>query len=197
MSKLKILVILGSTRQGRFGDKPAHWLRDFLNRDERLDAELVDLREVPLPFFDQPRSPLRVTDGDYGNDVANRWAAQVAAADGFVMTAAEYNHGYTPVLKNAIDWIGLEWRRKPVTFIGYGNAGGARAIEQLRQVVVEMQMVPLKYAVHLPSSVYLALMKETAPVDAVHFAPVEQAATALREDLAWWAKTLRDARQGG
>ena len=144
MSKLKIMVVIGSTREGRFADKPAHFIADFLNQDPRVDAELVDLRDWPLPFFDQAKSPSRVTDGDYGNALANEWAKKIASADGFVMTAAEYNHGYTAVLKNAIDWLGVEWRRKPITFIGYGNAGGARAVEQLRQVAIEMQLVPMK-----------------------------------------------------
>jgi NAD(P)H-dependent FMN reductase len=191
---LKILVILGSTREGRFGDKPAQWIRDFLSRDDRLQVELVDLRDWPLPMFDQPKSPTRVTDGDYGHPVASRWAAKVGEADGFVIVAAEYNHGYTAVLKNALDWIYAEWRRKPVTFVGYGNAGGARAVEQLRQVAVEFQMAPIKYAVHLPGPVFMAVRNAPAPVDPAHFAPVEQAAGAMRDDLVWWAGALREAR---
>lgn len=195
MDKLKILVILGSTREGRFGDKPASWIRDFLAQDARLDVELVDLRDWPLPLFDQPKGPSRVTDGNYGHPLANEWAKKIAAADGFVLTVAEYNHGYSAVLKNALDWIYAEWRRKPVTFVGYGNVGGARAVEQLRQVAVELQMAPLKFAVHLPGPLYLALMNQKAPVDAAAFAPVEQAAAALRDDLAWWADSLREARR--
>jgi NAD(P)H-dependent FMN reductase len=195
MSNLKILVVIGSTREGRFGEKPARWMADFLNQDPRLEAELVDLRDWPLPFFDQAKAPLRVTDGDYGNALANDWGKKVAGADGFVFTAAEYNHGYTAVLKNAIDWLGTEWRRKPVTFVGYGNAGGARAIEQLRQVAVELQMAPLKHAVHLPGPLYVAIRNEAAPVDPKHFAPLDAAARALRDDLAWWAEALRVARQ--
>jgi NAD(P)H-dependent FMN reductase len=197
VSKLKIHVILGTTREGRFGDKPAHWIRDFLNRDARLEAEVVDLRDWPLPMFDQPRSPTRVTDGNYGHPLANQWAAKNAEADGFVLTAAEYNHGYSAVLKNALDWIYREWRRKPVSFVAYGGVGGARAVEQLRLVAVELQMAPIRFAVHLPSPVYLAVMKESTPVDPVHFGPVEQAATAMRDDLVWWASALRDARQKG
>jgi NAD(P)H-dependent FMN reductase len=191
---LKILVILGSTREGRFGDKPAHWIRDFLSRDGRLVVELVDLSDWPLPMFDQSKSPTRVTDGDYGHPLASRWAAKVGEADGFVIVAAEYNHGYTAVLKNALDWIYAEWRRKPVTFVAYGAVGGARAVEQLRQVAVELQMAPIKHAVHLPGPVFMAVRSAPAPVDPAHFAPVEQAAAAMRDDLAWWGSALREAR---
>ena len=194
MSKLKILVVIGSTREGRFGEKPARWICDFLNRDERFDAELVDLREWPLPFFDQPISPMRVSDGDYKNAVANEWAKKVGGADGFVFSASEYNHGYTAVLKNALDWLGVEWKRKPVTFVGYGNAGGARAVEQLRQVAIELQMAPIKCAVHLPIPIYLAVRELPLPIDPAHFAAGEPAATAMRDDLAWWGAALREAR---
>jgi len=194
MKKLNIPVILGSTREGRFGEKPARWICDVLNADPRYESELIDLRDWPLPSFDSAKAPVYVKDGDYGNPLANRWAAKVAAADGFVVTAAEYNHGYSAVLKNALDWIYGEWVRKPISFVGYGNMGGARAIEQLRQVAVELQMVPLRFAVHLPVSVYLAIMKLTAPVDPAHFAPVEPAALAMLDDLAWWGNVLREAR---
>jgi NAD(P)H-dependent FMN reductase len=195
MAKLKILVILGSTRQGRYGDKPAYWVHGRLNEHADVEAELVDLRDWPLPLFDQPRSPARVTDGNYGHPLANQWAAKVAAADGFVITAAEYNHGYSAVLKNALDWLFREWSHKPVTFVGYGAVGGSRAIEQLRQVVVELEMAPIRHAVHLPREVYIATMKETAPASPALFAPVEAAATAMIGELVWWARALRTARQ--
>jgi NAD(P)H-dependent FMN reductase len=194
MDKLKILVILGTTRSSRYGEKPARWIVDLLNADERLSAELVDLRDWPLPLFDQPRGPAGVTTGDYGHPLANQWAAKVAGADGFVMTAAEYNHGYSAVLKNALDWIYREWRRKPVSFVGYGAVGGARAVEQLRQVVIELQMAPLKYAVHLPAPVFAATRNEPMPVDPSHFAPAEKAALAMKDDLVWWAAALKAAR---
>lgn len=194
MSKLKIHVIIGSTRQGRYADKPAHWIREILNEHEQLDAELVDLRDWPLPMFDQPKGPARVTDGDYGHPLANAWAKKVDEADGFIMMVVEYNHGYTAVLKNAIDWIYREWSRKPVSFVGYGNAGGSRAVEQLRQVAIELQMAPMKSAVHIPGHVYMATMKEAAPIDRKLYVAGEPAAHAMREDLVWWASALREAR---
>ena len=74
MNKARILVILGTTREGRYGDKPAHWIVGRLNEHPQLDAELVDLRDWPLPMFDRPVSPARVTDGEYGSDLAKAWA---------------------------------------------------------------------------------------------------------------------------
>jgi NAD(P)H-dependent FMN reductase len=194
VSKLKILVIIGSTREGRYGDKPAHWIRGRLAAHDDLDVELVDLRDYPLPFFDQAKAPARVTDGHYGNDVADRWAAKLAEADGYVVTAAEYNHGYTAVLKNALDWVFPELVHKPITFVGYGNAGGARAIEQLRQVAVEFQMAPTRFAVHVPVEVLIATRTLTAPIDPALFAPADNAAAAMIKELVWWARTLRAGR---
>ena len=191
---LKIHVIVGSTREGRYGDKPAHWICQRLGEHGGVAAEIVDLRDWPLPFFDQARPPAMVTDGNYGNAVANRFAAKIGEADGFVITAAEYNHGYTAVLKNAFDWTFREWGRKPVTFVGYGNAGGARAIEQLRAVAVELEMAPIRRAVHLPVEVLIATMKETAPAPRELFAKAEPAASLLVADLVWWATALRRAR---
>lgn len=192
--KHKILVILGSTREGRYGDKPAHWITGVLAADPRFDPELVDLRDWPLPFFDQPKSPTRITDGNYGNDVANRWGKKVASADGFVIITAEYNHGPTGVLKNALDWVYREWNRKPVTFVGYGNAGAARAIEQLREIAVELEMAPIRRAVHLPGDIFRATMGQTAPADPALFAPAEASAKLMLDDLAWWTAALATAR---
>jgi NAD(P)H-dependent FMN reductase len=194
MDKARILVILGSTREGRYGDKPAHWIRGRLAEHPQLDAELIDLRDWPLPQFDRPVSPARITDGEYGNELAKTWGTTIAAADGFVLVSPEYNHGYSSVLKNALDWIFREWNRKPVSFVGYGSVGGARAIEQLRQVAIELEMAPIRRAVHLPIDVYLATMKEPAPADPALFAKAEPAAKLMIDELAWWAVALRRAR---
>lgn len=194
MSDLKIRVILGSTREGRYGDKPAHWILGKLAGRDGVDAQLLDLRDYSLPIFDRPRPPVRVTDGDYGHPIAQAWARQIADADGYVMTAAEYNHGYAAVLKNSLDWIYREWNRKPISFVGYGSVGGARAVEQLRQVAVELELAPLRHAVHLPREILLATMKLVAPIDPAAFASVDAAADAMIDDLLWWARALRRAR---
>lgn len=169
---LNIQVILGSTRQARFGDKPAHYVLGELQKRPDVRAELVDLRDWPLPFFDHPVSPMRAKITEPA--IVPKWAAKVGEADGYVIVTPEYNHGYSAVLKNALDWVYAEWTRKPVGFVGYGSTGGARAIEQLRQVVVELEMVPLREAIHIPMEVYFAVMKETAPAAPELFKPLRE-----------------------
>ncbi|TSA45006.1 NAD(P)H-dependent oxidoreductase [bacterium] len=141
----KIQIILGSTRRGREGEKVAKWILNRSENRQDLVAELLDLRDWPLPFFDEPMSP-SVLKGNYSNDTATRWAAKVKEADAYIIVTPEYNHGYPGVLKNALDYAYSEWNTKPVAFVGYsgGPLGGARAVEQLRQVVLELQMVPLR-----------------------------------------------------
>jgi NAD(P)H-dependent FMN reductase len=169
---MKIKVILGSTRQGRFGDKPAHWITEEL-RLKGVEAELLDLRDYPMPFLDEPTSPAMLG-GKYSNPVVQQWAAKIREADAFIIVTAEYTHGYPAVLKNSLDVLFPEWKNKPVGFVGYGNAGGARAIEQLRAVVIELQMLPIRNAIHIGVDVYLAVMKEKVPVNRELFAPLRK-----------------------
>jgi len=144
-----IHVILGSTRQGRFGDKVAQWFMQHAATRTDLTAELVDLADWPLPFFSSPVPPAF---GPSSDAQTRAWAAKVDQADGYVLVTPEYNHGYPAVLKNALDHVYREWSGKPVGFVGYGGPGGGiRAVEQLRQVVVELSMFPLRQQVVVPN----------------------------------------------
>jgi NAD(P)H-dependent FMN reductase len=128
-----IKVILGTTREARFGDKPAQWILD-LARQEQPDAtfELVDLKEINLPLFDEPVPPAM---GDYRHEHTKAWAKVISEADGFIFVTAEYNFGVPAALKNAIDYLAAEWRYKPVAFVSYGAAaGGLRAVQHLRDI---------------------------------------------------------------
>jgi NAD(P)H-dependent FMN reductase len=143
-----VQVVLGSTRQGRFGDRVARWFLEATGDRDDLRLELVDLRDWPLPFLDCPAPPIT---GRYEDPSQRAWAAHVARADAYVVITPEYNHGYPAVLKNALDTVYAEWGGKPVGFVGYGGPGGGiRAVEQLRQVVVELDMMPLREQVVLP-----------------------------------------------
>jgi NAD(P)H-dependent FMN reductase len=186
----KIKVIIGSTRQGRFGDQPAKWIAEKA-KIKGLDVEILDLRDYPLPFFDEAMSPTAAAakDGAYPYPVSAKWTAKIAEADGFIMIAAEYNHGYTAVLKNAIDYVSPEWNKKPVAFVGYGSVGGARAIEQLRQVVIELQMTPIRDAVHMTN--FWSLLDEKGLIKTDSF---EHAGDAMIDQLIWYTDVLKEAR---
>jgi NAD(P)H-dependent FMN reductase len=189
----RIQVIIGSARPNRFADKPARWVADELAARGDLEVEIVDLRDYPLPFFEEPAAPAR-TLREYPDAAIARWGQKVDEADGFVFVVAEYNHGYTAFLKNALDHLFPEFHRKPVAFVGYGNVGGARAIEQLREVVVELEMAPLRHAIHvLPDLMRPAMQAEYDPAV---FESLRPRLELLGDDLAWWAKALAAARSG-
>ena len=190
MSKPKIAVIVGSTRATRFADKPAEWIANLAKARGDFDVEIVDLRDYPMPFFDEAASSLWAPSQ---NEVAQRWQKKVAEFDGFIVTAAEYNRGPTAVLKNALDYAYTEWNRKPITFVGYGGVGGARAIEQLRLHAVELQMVPSRNAVHIVWGDFIQVLQQGKKLD--EFQHLNDAAKAALDDLAWWAKVLKEARE--
>jgi NAD(P)H-dependent FMN reductase len=187
---LKIKVILGTTRQQRFGDQPAKWIADKA-KTKGLDVEILDLRDYPLPFFDEAMSPTMAAmkEGAYPYPVSAKWTEKIGEADGFIMIAAEYNHGYTAVLKNAIDYVSREWNKKPVAFVGYGSVGGARSIEQLREVAVELQMAPIRAAVHMTN--FWNLLDEKGQIKMESF---EASADAMLDQLIWWTDALKEAR---
>jgi NAD(P)H-dependent FMN reductase len=119
-----ISVIVGSTRQGRFSEKPAHWILQHLKKRDGIEARLLDLRDFPMPFFDQAVPPSTPGRAPYENEVVKRWTAAIAASDGFVFVTPEYNYGSSAVLKNAIDWVYPEWNRKAAAFVSYGSRHG-------------------------------------------------------------------------
>jgi len=121
-----ISVIVGSTRQGRFSEKPAQWILQHLKNRDGVDARLLDLRDFPMSFFDQPVPPAMPGRPPYENEVVKRWTAEIARSDGFIFVTPEYNYGPAAVLKNAIDWVYPEWNRKAAAFVSYGGAAGAR-----------------------------------------------------------------------
>jgi NAD(P)H-dependent FMN reductase len=189
---IRIAVIIGSTREGRFADKPAVWVMSRLSEHDAVEAELVDLRDYPLPYFDQ--APPAFTLRDYPNTEVARLGEVIDRADGFIMLTPEYNHGYSGVLKNAMDHTFVEWRRKPIAFVGWGNVGGARAIEQLRSVSVEFEMAPLRHAVHILPTVMMPARQSPEPFDTSIFASLDERLQRLVTDLLWWAEALATAR---
>src|SRR5487761_2729585 len=125
MDTLNVKIILGSTREGRFSDKVGAWIGGEATKRPDMNAEILDLRDYPMPFFDQQETP-GYKSKPYAEPSVVKWTAKIQEADAFVIVAPEYNHGYPAVLKNALDWVYQEWNNKPVAFVAYGSALGAR-----------------------------------------------------------------------
>jgi NAD(P)H-dependent FMN reductase len=176
---MTISVIVGSTRQGRFSEKPAQWILQQLQKREGIEARLLDLRDFPMPFFDQPMPPAMPGRPPYEHDVVNKWTSQIAASDGFVFVTPEYNYGTSAVLKNA--------------FVSYGSAMGARGIQQLRETAIELQMAPVRSSVHIPVATLWAHFQGGDVEKGL--AELEKQANVMIDDLLWWTAALKTARE--
>ncbi len=185
---MHLQIILGSIREGRRSAAVAQWAFEQASRRTAPTVELIDLKTWALPMFALAKFP---SEGDYADPLQRRWAETVARADGYVFVTPEYNHGYTSALKNALDYLYAEWNRKPASFVSFGNAEGARGIEQLRLVCVELEMAPLPTAVHLRDVTgksqdgrFAADAKEVQRFDV------------MLDEWIWWASALAKARAG-
>lgn len=189
MAKPKLAIVIGSIRTNRFADHPAQWIAEIARQTGKFDVELIDLKDYPLPLFAEPVSPAY---GPVQNEVAQRWQKKMAQFDAYIFTAAEYNRGPAAVLKNALDYAYNEWINKPVSFVGYGGVGGARSVEQLRLNAIELQMAPIRTAVHIQLPVYLAVLKEGKKLSDFDF--LNQNAKDMLDQLTWWTNALKAAR---
>lgn len=190
MNKPRIGIIISTTREGRFGERAARWVAQLAETRSDLDVEVVDLRDYPLPFFESAASPRFVP---IDTPEAKKWSGKLAELDGYVFVTAEYNHSISGVLKNALDFVFAEPARKPAAFVGYGAVGGARAVEQLRLIAVELSMVPLNRAVHINMEPFLGMMREGKDfADYPYLAPTVEV---MLDELAWYAQTLRAGRE--
>ena len=190
MSKPKIGIVVGSVRPNRFADHPTKWISEIAGKYNELEFEIVDVKDYPMPFFNEVTSPLYAPSA---SEAAQRWQKKIASLDGFIFIAAEYSRGPTASLKNALDYAYTEWNRKPAAFVGYGGVGGARAIEQLRLHAVELQMAPTRNGVHIVWADMMQVMQGDAMV--VELDDLNAAANNLLTELTWWAKVLKTARE--
>ena len=189
MSRPRIGIVISTTREGRFGDKPAAWVHALAAARGDLAFEIVDLRDYPMPLFEEAASPAYVPPK---NEAARRWGQKVAELDGFIFVTAEYNRGPPAALKNALDHAYTEFNRKPVAFVGYGGVGAARAVEQLRLICIELQMAPTRSGVHIGGADFIGLfMQGKTFADMPHLDPT---ATAMLDELSWWTHALNAAR---
>jgi NAD(P)H-dependent FMN reductase len=143
---LRIAIVLGSTRPGRKGEAVARWAHGLAAQRSDAQYELVDIAEFGLPLLDEPVPP---SQGKYSKPHTLAWAAKIAGFDGFVFVTPEYNHSTSGALKNALDFLYAEWNEKAAGFVGYGSAGGTRAVEHLRTIVAELRMASVRTQVML------------------------------------------------
>jgi len=189
-----ISVIIGSTREGRFSERPARWILQHLRKRDGVEARLLDLRDFPMPFFDQATPPAMPGRRPYEHEVVKKWTAEISRSDGFVFVTPEYNYGPAAVLKNALDWVYPEWNRKAAAFVSYGSVAGARGVQQLREIAIELQLAPVRSSVHIPVAVLWAHF-QGGDVDA-GLAELAGSAGTLMDDLLWWTTALKMARAG-
>ena len=191
MSKLKIAVIIGSVRPTRAGDKPAKWIAELAKQTGDFDVELVDLVDYPLPLFDAPASDFWAPTP---NAIAAKWQAKLSEFDGYIIVTAEYNRSVPGALKNAIDWAYKPFIKKAVGFVGYGSVGGARAVEHLRNIVVELQAVPVRHAVHIGGAEFAGVLFGQKTWDDIlpGFVPFTKD---LFDNLRWWTAATKAARE--
>jgi len=191
MSKPNIAVIITSIRPTRFGDKPAAWILDHLKARGDVDAEIVDLKDYNLPLFDAPASDAWMPTP---NPEAARWQAKLKEFDGYIFVTAEYNRSITGALKNALDWAYTPFTRKAAAFVGYGSTGAARAIEHLRNILVELQMVPTRHGIHIGGSDFVPLMMGQKTWDETK-GNFDAFVPDLLNNLVWWTNATKAARE--
>jgi NAD(P)H-dependent FMN reductase len=185
----RLTIIIGSTRPGRAGLPIATWFADRARSHGGFDVDVVDLAELNLPLLDEPNHPRL---GRYTHRHTKDWSAIVEAGDAFVIVTPEYNHGYPAALKNAIDFLHTEWRDKPVGFVSYGGvSAGTRAVQQLKEVVTTLKMLPVFEAVSIPF--HPQFMGDDGRVQANEI--MAQAADAMLDELVRVEGALRPLRE--
>ncbi|MGW1173057.1 NADPH-dependent FMN reductase [Kitasatospora sp. NPDC002543] len=184
----KVAVLVGSTRAGRFGPVVADWLIRHLDARGGTAVDRIDLVETPLPVvFPSFGGELPPGDAELLAAVSPR----LEAADAFVIVVPEYNHSFPASLKNAIDWHNQQWHGKPVAFVSYGGrSGGLRAVEQLRVVMAELNAATIRNTVSFHGAAQ-CFDAEGGALDPA----ADAAAKAMLDQLDWWARALREARQ--
>lgn len=195
MPKLKIAVIIGSTRDSRFGHVPAQWIFEQAKKRADLDVELVDLKTFELPLFNEMASNAWVPSQ---NPKAIAWQKKVGEFDGYIVVTPEYNRSIPASLKNAFDQAYVEWVHKPVAFVGYGSVGGARAIEHARTIAVELQMVPVRSGVHIGGSEFFKVHPGMGkqPFSTIEDT-IQNSAKDMLDQLTWWADVTKKGRAAG
>ena len=184
---LRIAIIIGSTRPGRKAEAVAKWVYEIAQTRSDAEFELVDIKDFNLPLLDEPVSPIM---GQYNKPHTKVWAAKIGSFDGYIFVTPEYNHGTSGALKNAIDFLFREWNDKAAGFVSYGGAGGARAVEQLRLVLAEVQIATVRNQVLF--SMYTDFENFSVFKPESH---KEEAVNAMLDELIAWGGALKTLRK--
>ena len=184
---LRVAIIVGSTRPGRKGQAVALWVYEIASSRSDAEFELVDLKDYDLPLLDEP---LSATFGQYSRDHTKTWSAKIASFDAFVFVTPEYNHATSGALKNAIDYLFKEWNNKAAGFVGYGGAGGTRAVENLRLVMGELMVADVRAQVAI--SLYTDFESFSVFKPASH---QEKAVHEVLDQVIAWGGALRSLRE--
>jgi NAD(P)H-dependent FMN reductase len=183
---IRVAIIIGSTRPGRKAEAVARWVHDIAARRSDASFDIVDIADFDLPLLDEPLPPRL---HQYTKPHTKAWAAKIATFDAFVFVTPEYNHSTSGALKNAIDFLFAEWNDKAAGFVGYGSAGGARAVEQLRLVMGEIKIADVR------AQVALSLYSDFENFITLKPGPQQEAAVnAMLDDVVAWGRALRPLR---
>lgn len=190
----RIAVILGTTRDSRFGAVPAEWIFERASARDDWDVELIDLKTFNLPLFNEVASNAWVPSED---TAARNWQETIARFDGFIFVTPEYNRSITGALKNALDQAYVEWNRKAFGIVSYGSVGGTRAAEHLRTIGIELQMASTRSAVHIGGGDFFSvhpLGGDPKPLSAIE-GSIGGSADSMLNELDWWVRATMAARE--
>lgn len=191
---MKIAVIVGSTREGRISPKIAKWVAKQAEL-KRLKTKLIDLKEYPMPFFDEVGSP-QYNPSRKLNPVVKKFLDETDKYDGYVLVSPEYNRSYSAELKNALDYLDFQFIKKPVQLVSYGSTSGAQAIAHLRGVVPGVGGVTMPKAVMVNTSIIGEFDDDGNVSNEVAENPhgPSSALNSALDDLLWYTKALKNAR---
>ena len=181
-------IIIASTRPGRKGPALGYWINEIAKKHSKFDVKLIDLQEVNLPFLDEPNHPRFQK---YEQEHTKAWSKEIDGADAFIFVTPEYNFGLPATLKNALDFLFVEWGYKPVGFVSYGGvSAGTRAVQMLKQVVTALKMMPLFESVNVAAfTKYINAEGQFVPEEGL-----EKAAIGMLDELAKWTEALAPMR---
>ena len=183
----RIAIIIGSTRPGRNGEAVSKWVYEHSKKRTDAEFELVDIADYNLPLLDEPYPAMM---HNYTKEHTKKWSAKISEFDGFIFVTPEYNHSTSGALKNAIDYLSLEWNNKACGFVSYGSAYGVRAVEHLRLIASELQMADVRSQVMLSLFTDFANMSEFTP--AAHH---EDTLVSLFDQVIAWSNALKSLRK--